>query len=74
MLPNDKRIFEIEVVLLLMLNKFSFNYRIYSIYCQQFPTFSTYLLIVASLLATCNKTFPVRIFLKTEIASAWDMP
>ena len=33
-----------------------------------------YLLIVASLLATCNRTFPERIFLNTEMASAWDIP
>ena len=33
-----------------------------------------YLLIVASRRATCNKTLPVRIFLNTEIASAWDIP
>ena len=35
---------------------------------------SGYLLIVASLLATCSKTLPDLIFLNTEMASAWDIP
>ena len=59
-----------------MTNRYIFNLemQLSSIPTPHVQNNATHRLVAASLLATCSTTLPLLMFLKTDIASEWDIP